>query len=83
MEVRQEEQLVIIDSLRAIYKMKSPVTGFLLEVNREFEDCLEKINTDPMGEGWVLKIDVKSIYELNELMNEREYDDYVLNNGRL
>lgn len=76
-EVRQEEHIVTIDSLSAIHKMQSPVSGFLFEVNNELEESLDSINTDPLGEGWIVKIDVKSMFEFNELMTEKEYQDFI------
>ena len=76
-EVRQDEQIVVIDSLCAIHKVKCPVSGYLVEVNRELEETLETINIDPMDTGWIVKIDVKSMFEFNDLMTEKEYQDYI------
>jgi glycine cleavage system H protein len=77
MEVKQGEQIGVVESVKAISDIFSPVSGRIVEVNREIEDNPELINNDPYGDGWICKIDIKDINEFYDLMDANEYSELV------
>lgn len=80
-EVDQElgsgSDAVVIESVKAAGEVKAPVSGTVVEVNESLVDEPEKVNNDPMGDGWFIKIKVADINELDELMDEDAYKEYT------
>lgn len=68
---------VVIESVKAASEVKAPVSGAVVEVNEALVDEPEKVNNDPMGEGWFIKIKVANTGELDELMDEDAYKAYT------
>jgi glycine cleavage system H protein len=63
--------------VKAVSELFSPVSGEIIEINDRLTDKPELVNTDPYGDGWMVKIRLKSPDEADELMSAEEYDDYV------
>ncbi len=80
-EVDQEfdagSDAVVIESVKAAGEVKAPVSGTIVEVNETLADEPEKVNSDPMGEGWFIKLRVNDASELDELMDEEDYKEYT------
>jgi glycine cleavage system H protein len=68
---------VVIESVKAAGEVKAPVSGTVVEVNETLVDEPEKVNSDPMGEGWFIKIRVNNPSELEDLMDEDAYKEYT------
>ena len=76
-EVKQGEAIAAIESAKAVSDIFAPVTGVVTVINRKLEDAPELINSDPYGEGWIFKMDVTRMAELEDLMDADEYQSYV------
>jgi len=76
-ETDQGEQVAVVESVKAVSDVFSPVSGRITGVNTSLEDQPELINTDPYGDGWLFRIEVKSPSELDRLMDPDEYSVYV------
>ncbi|MCP5150914.1 MAG: glycine cleavage system protein GcvH [Ectothiorhodospiraceae bacterium] len=70
-------ETAVVESVKAAGEVKAPVTGVVVEVNASLAEEPEKVNNDPMGEGWFLKIRVSDAAELDGLMDENAYQAYV------
>jgi glycine cleavage system H protein len=68
---------VVIESVKAAGEVKAPVSGTVVEVNESLVDEPEKVNNDPTGDGWFIKIKVADINELDDLMDEDAYKEYI------
>lgn len=68
---------VVIESVKAAGEVKTPVSGSITAVNESLVDEPEKVNSDPMGEGWFVKIKVTDPSELDGLMDEDAYKEYT------
>jgi glycine cleavage system H protein len=68
---------VVIESVKAAGEVKAPVSGSVVEVNETLVDEPEKVNNDPMGDGWFIKIKVANADELDDLMDEDAYKEYI------
>ena len=76
-ELEQHEELGSIESVKAVSELFAPVSGEVVEVNEKLRDKPELVNTDPYGEGWMVKVRVTDASEVEILMSAEEYDEYV------
>ena len=70
---------VVIESVKAAGEVKAPVSGTVVEVNEALADEPEKVNNDPMGDGWFIKMKITDTSELDNLMDEDAYKEYTDN----
>jgi glycine cleavage system H protein len=70
-------EAAVVESVKAASEVYAPVSGEVVEVNGELEAAPGTVNEDPAGKGWFLKIRIKDAGELDALMNEAEYQNYV------
>ena len=70
-------EAAVVESVKAASEVYTPVSGEVVAVNSELEAAPGTVNEDPAGKGWFLKIRIKDAGELDALMNEAEYQDYV------
>jgi glycine cleavage system H protein len=63
-----------VESVKAVSDLNTPVGGEVVEVNSALEDSPEKVNEDPYGEGWIIKIQVS---EEGELLSAADYQKVV------
>ena len=70
-------EAAVVESVKAASEVYAPVSGEVVAVNGELEAAPGTVNEDPAGKGWFLKIKIKDAGELDALMNEAEYQDYV------
>ena len=68
----------VIESVKAVADLYSPLTGKVTGVNEELLDQPELINSDPYGEGWVFKMDFNDENELIGLMDKEEYEKFIV-----
>ncbi len=69
--------VVVIESVKAAGEVKTPVGGSVVAINEALVDEPEKVNTDPMGEGWFIKLKIDDSSELDALMDEDAYKEYT------
>ena len=66
-----------IESVKAVSDLYTPIGGEIVETNQELINNPELVNNDPLNGGWMLKIKVSEIQEINNLMTEEEYNNYI------
>jgi glycine cleavage system H protein len=71
------DELGSIESVKAVSELFSPVSGEVVEVNEALADNPALVNTDPWGDGWMIRIRVSDPTEVDELMTAEEYDEYI------
>src|SRR3954462_14845999 len=71
------DELGSIESVKAVSELFVPVSGEVIEVNEALADKPELVNTDPYGDGWMIKIKLSDASEADELMTAEEYDEFV------
>jgi len=71
------EQVAVVESVKAVSNVYSPVSGRISEVNRALEGSPELLNGDPYGEGWMFKIEMKAPRELDGLMDAAAYAAHI------
>ena len=66
-----------VESVKAVSELYLPVAGEVTEVNGTLNDEPEKVNNDPYGEGWMLKVKLAKPGEVDGLLSAAEYEDYI------
>jgi glycine cleavage system H protein len=66
-----------VESVKAVSELFMPVSGEVIEVNEELTAAPEKINQDPYGSGWMLRIRLANRDEVKSLMSAQEYDAFA------
>ena len=66
-----------VESVKAVSEIFTPVSGKVAEVNESLNDEPEKVNQDPYGDGWMLKIKMSSRGEVDSLLTAAEYEDFT------
>jgi glycine cleavage system H protein len=66
-----------VESVKAVSEIYSPVSGEVTEVNGELQNTPEKINTDPHGAAWLVKVKLANPAELNGLMDAAAYEAFI------
>jgi glycine cleavage system H protein len=72
-ELQQMKPFGVIEAVKAVSDLYSPLTGKVVEVNEKLSTDSKLINADPYGEGWMIKIKVKNQKELDNLLSAEEY----------
>ena len=79
--VAQNEEAAVVESVKAASEVYAPVSGEVVEVNQALEDDPSLVNGDPTGEGWFLKLRLSAPGELDGLMDDAAYAEYVAGLG--
>ncbi|MFM7220697.1 MAG: glycine cleavage system protein GcvH [Nodosilinea sp.] len=75
--VEKGEAFGNIESVKAVESLKSPVTGAVVERNDALVEAPEQIGDDPYGDGWLIKVQVENLEDLEDAMSAEEYKDQV------
>ncbi len=67
----------VIESVKAASDTYAPVSGEVVEVNDELESSPERINTDPYGDGWMYKIAMEDLEEVEDLLDAEAYSEAI------
>ena len=76
-ELEAGDELGSIESVKAVSELFVPVSGEVVEVNEALADNPALVNTDPWGDGWMVRIKLTDVTEVDELMTAEEYDEYL------
>lgn len=80
-EIKAGETFGVLESVKAVSDCYSPLSGTVLEINDDLVDSPEQVNEDCYGEGWMIKVKVKTSAELENLMTHEAYKTYLEEEG--
>jgi glycine cleavage system H protein len=66
-----------VESVKAVSDIYAPVSGEVTEINPALADAPEKLNEDPHGEAWLMKIKLSAPAEVEQLMSAADYQSYI------
>lgn len=66
-----------VEAVKTVSDLFLPLTGTILEVNEALEDEPEKVNTDPYGTGWMIKMNIEDPAEIDTLLSAGDYKELV------
>ncbi len=72
-KIAANKEMVVLESTKAAADIYSPLSGEVLEVNRELKENLNLLNQDPENRGWMIKLKLDSPDELKKMMSLKEY----------
>jgi glycine cleavage system H protein len=78
--VAKDESYAEVESVKAVSDVFAPLSGEIVEVNEALADSPERINSDPYGEGWMVKVRLSDSSEVDQLMDVSAYKE-MLQNG--
>lgn len=73
----QEEVFGSVEAVKTVSDLFMPLSGTILEFNAKLEDESELVNSDPYGDGWMIKIKLSDTAQLDELMDVATYKDSI------
>jgi len=73
----KEETFGTIEAVKTVSDMFMPVSGEVLEFNEDLEQNPEIVNSDPYGKGWIIKIKMSDLSELDELLDAAAYKELI------
>jgi len=76
-EFAANESFGSVESVKAVSEMFSPVSGAVVAVNEALADEPEKVNGDPYGEGWMIRVRLSNSGEVDSLLTAAEYEDFT------
>ena len=75
------DEVAVIESVKAAGEINAPINGTVLGVNEILADEPELLNSSPEEDGWMFKVTLDEDYDISELMNKAEYQDYIAVNA--
>ena len=76
-EVDKDEVFGTVEAVKTVSDLFMPLTGEVIEFNEKLEDDSELVNTDPYGEGWMIKLSIKDASEIEELLSAEAYKELI------
>ena len=71
------DEAAVVESVKAASELYAPVSGEIVEVNESLSDDPAQVNSDPLGGGWIFKIRFSNPSELDGMMDEAAYGNYL------
>lgn len=76
-KLEQGKTLGSVESVKAVSDIYAPVSGEVIEINDALQTAPEKLNQDPHGEAWIVRIRLTAPDELNKLLSAADYQSYI------
>ena len=75
--VEKDEVFGSVEAVKTVSDLLMPISGEVIEFNEALEDAPEKVNSDPFGEGWMIKIAISDASQIDELLSADEYKELI------
>lgn len=73
-QVNKGDNIATLESVKAAADVYSPASGKVVEINEALPDSPEKVNSEPYGEAWMIKLELSETAELDELLDSAAYE---------
>lgn len=73
----QDDTFGTVEAVKTVSDLYAPVDGEIVEINEALEDEPELVNDDPYGEGWMVKIKLSEVSQLEDLLSAEEYEEVI------
>lgn len=77
LDVSAGDDVCVLESVKSAAEVLSPLSGKIIAINTDLEDAPGLVNTDPYGDGWLYKLELKDIVEYDELFDVEGYQEYL------
>ena len=75
--LEKEEVFGTVEAVKTVSDLYMPVSGEIIEFNDSLEDEPEKVNNDPYGDGWMIKVKLSDTSEVEALLSSEEYQEVI------
>ncbi|WP_034888521.1 glycine cleavage system protein GcvH [Gillisia sp. Hel_I_29] len=75
--LEKEEVFGTVEAVKTVSDLFLPLTGEIIEFNESLEDAPEKVNTDPYGDGWMVKMNFTDESEVDSLLSAADYKELI------
>lgn len=76
-EISKGETFGTIEAVKTVSDLYAPFSGKVIEINQKLADSPELVNSDPFGEGWMIKAELNNPADLDDLLNAKAYKELV------
>jgi glycine cleavage system H protein len=76
-ELKKGDELCVVESVKSVSEIYSPIDGKIICVNEKLEDTPEIINESPYDDGWLVKLEIKNKEELDNLLDAVSYKELI------
>jgi glycine cleavage system H protein len=76
-QIAQHEVFGTVEAVKTVSDLFMPISGKVVEFNKALESAPEKVNGDPYGEGWMVKVEVSTSAELDSLLSAAQYKELI------
>ena len=76
-QVSKDQPYAEVESVKAVSDVFAPLSGEIVEVNEALSDTPENINSDPYGDGWLVKVKLSDLSEIDQLLDVAAYRDLL------
>lgn len=72
-EFKKGEELCVVESVKSVSEIYSPISGKVVDVNKKLDDSPEIVNESPYDDGWLVKLEIKDKSEIDSLLDVKLY----------
>jgi glycine cleavage system H protein len=76
-KLKQGDSFGSVESVKAVSDIYAPVSGEVTEINQALHDTPEKLNSDPHGDAWLIRVKLSDAQELQNLLSAADYQNYI------
>ena len=76
-KIEKNEPFGTIEAVKTVADLFAPVSGKVIKINETLEDNPEFVNSDPYVNGWIVKVSISDISEMEELMSADKYEELI------
>lgn len=76
-DVDEGGEMAVVESVKAASDVYAPIAGNIVAVNEDLADDPEKINSDPYGDGWIVRMEPADGVDESELMSPSDYEEFI------
>ncbi len=75
--VEKEQVFGTVEAVKTVSDLFMPITGTVLEANKDIDSAPESVNNDPYGKGWIIKVSISDASQLNDLLSADDYKKLI------
>ncbi len=76
-KISKDDPFGVVESVKAVSDIYAPLSGTVIEINEDLPESPEVVNEDPYGDGWLIKVKISDAAELDDLLDNEEYEELV------
>ena len=75
--IEREEVFGTVEAVKTVSDLFMPISGEIIEFNQDLEDTPEKVNEDPYNSGWMIKVRVENVSDIDSLLSPEQYQELI------